>query len=396
MTTALAFAALLFPGQAFASTYVVAPGDTLYKIAKIHNVSVQVIVQQNQLENETIQVGQTLQIGGTAAATPTAPAGSSVQTSSPAAPASNQAKTATVTYGQHVLVPSQQVTAKSSGPIQLVPAPAHVSAASKNKTTGSTAASAPAKQSSSASQTSSGSSSSSTDAASSSVGTGTSNGSAPSAPATPVVTPSTVIEAGKQARVSANVLNARQSPSVSAPIVGKLSAGMLVKVLEGGSEWTKISYNSGEAYVATMYLDSVVSLPTDGYTGADGNTELLEKLNELTKPLLGIPYIYGGTTTAGFDCSGFTSYVFLQLGVTLPRTSDEQFRVGQEIPMEELVPGDLLFYDALNKGKVSHVAIYMGDGIMIHANGTEVRYEKVVNMHKLYPFYGAKRLIPSN
>lgn len=199
------------------------------------------------------------------------------------------------------------------------------------------------------------------------------------------------ITAGEKARVTGDVLNVRKKPSVDAKILGKLKFGSLVEVLETGSEWTKIEFEDREAYVSTEFLSAKLSsLPQ---MSGDVDSASLGRLETIFTPLLKTPYVLGGTTPSGFDCSGFTSYVFDQLGVTLPRTSEDQFNSGQAVSLDEAQPGDLLFYDALGKGRVSHVAIYLGDGNIVHANGDDVRYGKVEYMHKLYPFYGVKRYI---
>lgn len=194
------------------------------------------------------------------------------------------------------------------------------------------------------------------------------------------------LESNTQARVTVPVLNVRELPSTESPILTKLSFGTLLTVVESNSEWTKIQYKDQDAYVATPYISPYV--PVEMPSHADN-----QSLLAIIEPLLKTPYVLGGTTPEGFDCSGFTSYVYQQLGVTLPRTSEDQFTVGQDVPRDQLQPGDLLFYDSLKKGKISHVAMYIGDGMIVHANGDEVRYEKVVNMDKLYPYYGAKRML---
>jgi len=200
------------------------------------------------------------------------------------------------------------------------------------------------------------------------------------------------ITAGEKARVAVDVLNVRKKPSLDARVLGKLRLGSLVEVLETGSEWTKIEYEDDEAYVATSYLSAKLSA-APGLSG-EVDAVSLGRLEAIFQPLLKTPYIFGGTTPNGFDCSGFTSYVFNQLGVTLPRTSEDQFKSGQAIPLDEAQPGDLLFYDTDGTGRVSHVAIYLGNGEMVHASGEDVRYGKVEYMHKLYKFYGVKRYLP--
>ncbi|MFI8526673.1 C40 family peptidase [Promicromonospora sukumoe] len=87
---------------------------------------------------------------------------------------------------------------------------------------------------------------------------------------------------------------------------------------------------------------------------------------------LGVPYVWGGSTPAGFDCSGFTSYVYGQVGISLPRTSSEQRYAGPEVPWSEAQPGDLIW-------SPGHIAIYAGDGMQIEAPvpGKSVRYTSI-------------------
>jgi peptidoglycan DL-endopeptidase LytE len=197
---------------------------------------------------------------------------------------------------------------------------------------------------------------------------------------------------GKKARVVADVVNVRQSPSLEGEIVGKLYDGSRVELLEPGMEWTKIRFENDEAFVASEFL-KISDRRNDDDDSDDKSDKKLEDLEEIAEPLIGIPYVLGGTTTRGFDCSGFTSYVFDKMGINLPRTSEEQFLGGESVSLEDARPGDLIFYDALNKGRVSHVAIYLGDGRIVHAGGDDVNYQKLEYMHKLYPFYGVKRYL---
>ncbi|MFC8801560.1 C40 family peptidase [Promicromonospora sp. NPDC057138] len=87
---------------------------------------------------------------------------------------------------------------------------------------------------------------------------------------------------------------------------------------------------------------------------------------------LGVPYVWGGTTPAGFDCSGFTSYVFAQVGIDLPRTSSSQRYAGTVVSWADALPGDLIWTPG-------HIAIYAGDGMQIEAPvpGKSVRYTSI-------------------
>lgn len=101
-----------------------------------------------------------------------------------------------------------------------------------------------------------------------------------------------------------------------------------------------------------------------------GTASAATPLNESIDALVGTPYKYGGTTTKGFDCSGFTSYVFEQFGIDLSRSSKSQADEGYWVDKSDLRPGDLVFFNTGGKG-ISHVGIYIGDGMFAHSASDE-------------------------
>jgi cell wall-associated NlpC family hydrolase len=87
---------------------------------------------------------------------------------------------------------------------------------------------------------------------------------------------------------------------------------------------------------------------------------------------LGLPYVWGATGPSTFDCSGLTQWAYAQAGVRLPRTSREQYSQLPKVPLDQLAPGDLVFYavDVTDPGSIHHVGIYLGDGLSLYAPQT--------------------------
>ncbi|KOS60763.1 C40 family peptidase [Lysinibacillus agricola] len=112
------------------------------------------------------------------------------------------------------------------------------------------------------------------------------------------------------------------------------------------------------------------------------------EVTDTASKYLGIPYKYGGTTTSGFDCSGFTSQVFADLGIKLNRTSGAQYQQGTAVAKSDLQVGDLLFFNTSGSG-ISHVSIYIGDGKMVHSQTNQgVSYSNVND-----PYYWGSRYV---
>lgn len=107
---------------------------------------------------------------------------------------------------------------------------------------------------------------------------------------------------------------------------------------------------------------------------------------------LGVPYVWGGTSPKGFDCSGLVQYVCRQNGISLPRTAASQRNAGKYVSRADLQPGDLVFFKS--GGRVSHVGIYIGGGNMIHApqTGDVVKVSSINSTYRVNSYAGAVRV----
>ena len=120
-------------------------------------------------------------------------------------------------------------------------------------------------------------------------------------------------------------------------------------------------------------------------------SKIAQALTRSALRFLGVPYVFGGTTASGFDCSGFVQHVFALLGVALPRTADAQYDVGRPA-VGGPRPGDLVFFDTY--GGVSHVGIYLGHGEFVHASSSRgVMVSHLSESYWASRYVGAKRLL---
>ncbi|WP_460032065.1 C40 family peptidase [Megalodesulfovibrio paquesii] len=122
--------------------------------------------------------------------------------------------------------------------------------------------------------------------------------------------------------------------------------------------------------------------------------EFLAKIMAVSKPVMGTRHRYGGTGPGGFDCSGFTAYVYKQFGIKLPRGSYNQLPLGRPVARQDLRPGDLVFFKISRRAVVTHVGIYIGNDQMVHAS-----IQKGVTIDRVFGddyynthYYGACRL----
>jgi len=123
-----------------------------------------------------------------------------------------------------------------------------------------------------------------------------------------------------------------------------------------------------------------------------GETGLRASLVDTSRSYLGVPYLWGGTSAKGFDCSGLTVAVYRLNGLQLPRTSREQFDAGTPVAMDQARAGDLLFFATDGSGSVSHVGIFLGGDQFVHApsRGRRISRDKLTDPYFRTRLVGAR------
>lgn len=111
------------------------------------------------------------------------------------------------------------------------------------------------------------------------------------------------------------------------------------------------------------------------------------------KQYIGVKYVFGGTTPAGFDCSGFVQYVFAKNGINLPRVSRDQFKIGTAVSFSNLQPGDLVFFSLAKNGVIDHDGIYVGNGQFINASSSKGVTIYTMGTYWKSAYVGAKRVL---
>lgn len=129
----------------------------------------------------------------------------------------------------------------------------------------------------------------------------------------------------------------------------------------------------------------------ESHSVSRGMSSISSSIMNLAYEQIGAPYVWGATGPTAFDCSGFTSYVFEQMGINLPRTSSSQYYAGYNISKDELQPGDLVFFNTY--GTLSHVGIYIGGGEFIHAATTSVVISSLYEEYYSSTYAGATRVL---
>lgn len=177
--------------------------------------------------------------------------------------------------------------------------------------------------------------------------------------------------ATKRIKVETEVLNVRQRASIFSKVVTQIGKGNLFEVqsvMRNG--WYYIQLDSDiKGYVSPDYVSAEYYIDEPVYfSDYIGLSELRKCIIEEALSHYGEDYVWGGTTLGeGVDCSGFTMRVYEKAGITITRNSYTQALEGKKIAFSEMKPGDLIFFDIHDTGGISHVGMYLGNGLMIHA-----------------------------
>ena len=188
------------------------------------------------------------------------------------------------------------------------------------------------------------------------------------------------------ARVTASALNVRTGPSTDYDKAGSLPAGSVVEILGQSDGWYQIE----SGYISGDYVILV-----DAAEAASSGKG--QEIANYALTFVGYPYVYGGSSPSGFDCSGFTQYVYKQFGYGLNRTASAQLQNGTPVSMSELQPGDLVLFKRSGTGSsaASHVGIYIGNGQFVHASTSKVGVivSDISSAYYTTGFVGGRRLV---
>ena len=214
--------------------------------------------------------------------------------------------------------------------------------------------------------------------------------------------------------VNNEVINLREKPTTESNSLSTLTIGTEVKVTARANGWSKVNVDGKEGYILSSLLserkpedttsraleerqeieeatvEATEEEPEEEQTWSapSANPAKAQEVCDFARQFVGCDYVYGGTTPDGFDCSGFTQYVFTNCGYDLSRTVSTQSREGVYVSRDELQAGDLLIFDG-------HAGLYLGDGTFIHAEnyGTGVVITDIDAGYYVRHYEQARRII---
>ena len=214
-------------------------------------------------------------------------------------------------------------------------------------------------------------------------------------------------------KVNGTSVNVRSGPATSYSSVAKATVNDKAYIIGINNGWFKVIIGNHIGYIRSDYVD-LTEIPyenrdsskkplffvggkstgvTPSASALNGTGTTAQKIIATAKKYIGVPYIWGGTTPNGFDCSGYVQYVFKAHGISLPRTSKQQYAVGSSVSKANLKQGDLVFFNTSGSG-VSHLGIYIGNNQFIHSSTSKgVVITSLTNSYWSARYIGARRVL---
>ena len=203
-------------------------------------------------------------------------------------------------------------------------------------------------------------------------------------------------------RVTGDRVNLRERPNLDSEILGTYTERTEMTVIGINTGWYKVRHEGKTGYIRSDLMDIISGQRAASASNAvpnsppPANIALGQQIANFALGFLGSTYVYGGSSPSGFDCSGFSSYVYRNFGYTLTRNASGQYRDnGVQVNKASLAPGDLVFFSSNGGVSVTHVGVYIGDDEFVHASrtGVGVVISRLDSSYYINVWYGAKRII---